>query len=389
MQKKINNKKKIAMPKPRPSSLKADKTESLNKKFSLSVSKANKMKTGGQALAEAKKKINDPNYNVMSGRIEKDKNVQTGTNKRRITKEDAANIAMGAVPFLRIPKFIKKIGQSIKPSQRFQRIVQKTQQKKIKGQGSGQYLPNKVNPKASRVITTRNTGGGQGSGRFITQRSNRPTNTQITKPKNTQIKKPGTSITNRSTTSRIYGNAKKTPSPQQLANRAVKNTVLSELVRPKKSIAKENKVTKSTITKPKKAPVPQVKKEKLKKIGPAKDYTGQFINKKGEVAYESIGDFLGYLTGNQKKRAKPKDIKRINAATKGAAKGIAFSGKSTGNPFKFNKGGSLKPVPADNKGLGKLPTPVRNKMGYMRKGGVVKMRGGGAATRGMNFNRGY
>lgn len=52
-------------------------------------------------------------------------------------------------------------------------------------------------------------------------------------------------------------------------------------------------------------------------------------------------------------------------------------------------GGSLKPVPADNKGLGKLPQPVRNKMGYMKKGGVVKMRGGGAATRGINFNRGY
>ena len=34
-------------------------------------------------------------------------------------------------------------------------------------------------------------------------------------------------------------------------------------------------------------------------------------------------------------------------------------------------GGSLKPVPADNKGLKKLPTKVRNKMGFMKKGGVV------------------
>ena len=59
------------------------------------------------------------------------------------------------------------------------------------------------------------------------------------------------------------------------------------------------------------------------------------------------------------------------------------------NVVKKTDGGSLKPVPADNKGLGKLPQPVRNKMGYMKKGGVVKMRGGGAATRGMNFNRGY
>ena len=31
----------------------------------------------------------------------------------------------------------------------------------------------------------------------------------------------------------------------------------------------------------------------------------------------------------------------------------------------------LKAVPADNKGLKKLPTQVRNKMGYMKKGGHV------------------
>ena len=48
--------------------------------------KKKKIKTGGMTLEEAKRKINDPNYNVMSGRIENDKNVQTGPNKRRITK---------------------------------------------------------------------------------------------------------------------------------------------------------------------------------------------------------------------------------------------------------------------------------------------------------------
>ena len=32
----------------------------------------------------------------------------------------------------------------------------------------------------------------------------------------------------------------------------------------------------------------------------------------------------------------------------------------------------LKPVPEDNKGLGKLPQEVRNKMGYMRMGGTAK-----------------
>ena len=56
-------------------------------------------------------------------------------------------------------------------------------------------------------------------------------------------------------------------------------------------------------------------------------------------------------------------------------------------------GGSLKAVPTGNAGLGKLPTEVRNKMGYAKRGGVMKMghggqcRGMGKATRGGNFNR--
>ena len=49
---------------------------------------------------------------------------------------------------------------------------------------------------------------------------------------------------------------------------------------------------------------------------------------------------------------------------------------------------NLKPVPAKNKGLAKLPKKVRNKMGYMKDGGVVRgtARGGGAATKGLMFN---
>ena len=35
-------------------------------------------------------------------------------------------------------------------------------------------------------------------------------------------------------------------------------------------------------------------------------------------------------------------------------------------------GKKLKPVPEGNKGLKKLPTEVRNKMGFMKKGGLVK-----------------
>ena len=52
---------------------------------------------------------------------------------------------------------------------------------------------------------------------------------------------------------------------------------------------------------------------------------------------------------------------------------------------KKKDGGSLKPVDKEkNPGLAKLPTKVRNKMGYMKKGGRVKMKSGGIAKREMD-----
>ena len=54
--------------------------------------------------------------------------------------------------------------------------------------------------------------------------------------------------------------------------------------------------------------------------------------------------------------------------------------KSVGEEFmkadkgrKFKEGGALKETnSSDNPGLSKLPTEVRNKMGYMKKGGMAK-----------------
>jgi len=58
---------------------------------------------------------------------------------------------------------------------------------------------------------------------------------------------------------------------------------------------------------------------------------------------------------------------------------------------------NLKPVDAEqNPGLSKLPTEVRNKMGYMKKGGTIKSskgvtsaskRADGIATRGKTRGR--
>jgi len=42
---------------------------------------------------------------------------------------------------------------------------------------------------------------------------------------------------------------------------------------------------------------------------------------------------------------------------------------------KMAKGGSLKPVDSSkNPGLSKLPTEVRNKMGYQKTGGATKVK---------------
>ena len=64
---------------------------------------------------------------------------------------------------------------------------------------------------------------------------------------------------------------------------------------------------------------------------------------------------------------------------KQAATAIAM--KADGKkPKKMSAGGSLKEVPKDKKGLGKLPTEVRNKMGYMNEGGKVKSKVNGAGN---------
>ena len=57
--------------------------------------------------------------------------------------------------------------------------------------------------------------------------------------------------------------------------------------------------------------------------------------------------------------------------------------------IKKRAGGPLKIIPAGNKGLPNLPTPVRNKMGFNKRGGRVVKRavGGGVALKGLGAVR--
>jgi hypothetical protein len=116
-------------------------------------------------------------------------------------------------------------------------------------------------------------------------------------------------------------------------------------------------------TKKKKVPMPKPKPKKVKKKDPFRADKTKSLNEKFSIATS---------------KANEKAIKEIKKAI-----------------------GGLKDVPEGNKGKGlsKLPTEVRNKMGFKKKGGTignsVKMRlggvarGGGAAMSGTKFKGVY
>ncbi len=80
-----------------------------------------------------------------------------------------------------------------------------------------------------------------------------------------------------------------------------------------------------------------------------------------------------YKSGGKIKKPK---IKKIDSTlirkNKEVKEFIRKDEKYNKDKIGYKDGGSLKSVPAGNKGLKKLPTEVRNKMGFMKKGGKVK-----------------
>ena len=94
-------------------------------------------------------------------------------------------------------------------------------------------------------------------------------------------------------------------------------------------------------------------------------------------------------------KARPAKIEQEAAEAAAVAQGNKEALRRVKEMEKKKGGGSLRSVPSGNKGLSKLPTGVRNKMGYMKSGGSVKKmgmggsmcRGMGAATRGGKFTR--
>ena len=154
------------------------------------------------------------------------------------------------------------------------------------------------------------------------------------------------------------------------------------LLKSKKTDSKP-KVTKPKVEKPKMRPdsIKPKAKQNIVKSPPIKRTN---ITAGGNVGFGPKGNIFA---SSEKGR---KELMEKYGGTGSAAARAAMKG-TQGNMVSRAAGG-LRPVPEGNKGKGlsKLPTEVRNKMGFMRKGGkVMKMRGGGAATRGIKFNRGY
>jgi len=131
-------------------------------------------------------------------------------------------------------------------------------------------------------------------------------------------------------------------------------------------------------------------------------------NKQGKRSKSKTSSFMKGVKSGVKRAIKnsPLNVGAMTAANiaaqkkklqKGSSSGISESVKPKPRPKatslrpkvrptkKSAEGGSLKAVPEGNKGLKKLPTAIRNKMGYMQKGGSC--RGMGKATRGGSYGR--
>jgi hypothetical protein len=106
------------------------------------------------------------------------------------------------------------------------------------------------------------------------------------------------------------------------------------------------------------------------------------------------------LMGTNPKTGESKDIGRMGYPTSETMRELGYTGSRKGGidlsdkelealGFQIKKaGGALKSIPAGNKGLPNLPTPVRNKMGFKKMGGKVQRRaGGGVALRGFGVTR--
>ena len=159
-------------------------------------------------------------------------------------------------------------------------------------------------------------------------------------------------------------------------------------VRPKTKVSDATKKFKAKVEATKKA----IKKgtDDFKKDNPKRHITDDQIkqiqreqteksNKKSRKEFLREKKAFGGLLGKKKKSVKPKKPNPDSIKQKILPKKKKDRLDELRKDLGLKEGGSaLKPVDKEkNPGLSKLPTQVRNKMGYMKKGGSVRKFGGG------------
>ena len=108
-----------------------------------------------------------------------------------------------------------------------------------------------------------------------------------------------------------------------------------------------------------------------------KDKDGNLISKKTKIKR---------LNPEVSRKKDRKDPPKKNMGGMMKAKGKANGGMMKKKGYAAGGSANLKKADADQKGLKKLPTAVRNKMGYMKDGGMTKK---GYAKGGMTKKKGY
>ena len=106
--------------------------------------------------------------------------------------------------------------------------------------------------------------------------------------------------------------------------------------------------------------------KQMKKEGKNPADPGTIVSYFGKTGLDRVSKIISSIIGQFKNEGGMMHARKKNMGLKMADGGPVGSG--------------LKPVPSGNKGLSKLPTPVRNKMGFKKQGGkVMKRKGGGMA----------
>ena len=110
-----------------------------------------------------------------------------------------------------------------------------------------------------------------------------------------------------------------------------------------------------------------------KQVTPKGYQKGGKVKKDYKLGTKFQGDYKGKSVPGKVKEFFKTGVKQTVGTAKKIGEKLRVK-KMGGGMMKrpmMEKGGSLKPVQPNQKGLKKLPTEVRNKMGYMKKGGKV------------------